>query len=353
MEGMKKVAFAQRLALLHELHFELAEADTIEDLCRTAVDMGREATGVGRLSIWFFDQNDSKWLQGTFGIDEAGAIRDERDARVATDTEIYDEEFLERRVPFKLIKEISARDHTGTVVGTADLVVAPMWDGAHSIGVLSADNLLGGIPIDHEECELVALLARMAGYLVTIKRKEEMLRADARELERMATTDELTGILNRRTGMQFLEHQLSVARRIRRPLVVCFIDLDGLKRVNDTMGHHVGDQFINAIAALIEKAVRDSDIVCRMGGDEFMVVLPMSSPADGEVVLERLYRLARASEELREISTDRWYSVGVATWDPEQDPQAGREPAAAVAQRLVRDADSRMYEQKRAHGANR
>ncbi|TVR72781.1 MAG: sensor domain-containing diguanylate cyclase [Spirochaetaceae bacterium] len=350
---MKKASFTERLALLHELHFELAEKNGLEELCRTAVDLGRSATGIDRLSIWFIDENNPKWLQGTYGIDEQGAVRDERSARVEANPDVYDQEFLERRVPFRLIKGGSAYDHTSTVVGTADLVVAPMWDGAHSIGVLSGDNLLSGRRIGNQDCELAALLARMAGYLVTIKRKEEMLRKDARELERMATTDELTGILNRRTGMQFLEHQLSVARRIRRPLVVCFIDLDGLKRVNDNHGHHVGDQFIVAIASLIQEAVRDSDIVCRMGGDEFMVVLPMSGSSDAEVVLERLHRLAGKSETLTQISADRWYSVGTVTWDPDDAQSTGKETVGTIAQRLVRDADHRMYEQKRARGAAR
>lgn len=350
---MKKASFTERLALLHELHFELAEAKTIDDLCRTAVDLGRNATGIDRLSLWFIDQKDSQWLQGTYGIDEAGSIRDERKARVQTNPEIYDRAFLERRVPFRLMKKVNVYDHTSTAVGVADRVVAPMWDGSYSIGVVSADSFLSGNGIGRKEAELVAILARMAGYLVTIKRKEEMLRADARELERMATTDELTGILNRRTGMRFLEHQLNVVRRIRRPLTVCFIDLDGLKSVNDNQGHHVGDQFIAAVASLVEEAVRDSDIVCRMGGDEFMMVLPMSGAGEAEIVLERLHRLASRSETLKAISPDRWFSVGTATWEPDSDSSARSGSAATMAEQLVRDADYRMYEQKRARGTNR
>ena len=138
-EHMKKYSFAQRLALLHELHFELANIGTIDDLCRTAIEIGRNATGIERLSIWFLDANDPGWFRGTFGIDERGTLRDERKSRVPINEEIYDKDFLERRIPFKLIVESNAYDDTGIVVGKADLVVAPIWDGVHSIGVLSAD----------------------------------------------------------------------------------------------------------------------------------------------------------------------------------------------------------------------
>lgn len=340
-------SLTHRLAGMHELQFELATAGSIDALCRTAVERGRVYTGIDRLGIWFIDPDDPQWFTGSFGIDERGGIRDERESRIRRDPRIYDEDFFERRIPFRFLKDSPVFDNTTTVVGRGDLIVAPMWNGTVSIGALSADTFLSGRPMSEDDQQLIALLARMLGHLVTIKRTEKQLRDSARELERLATTDGLTNLYNRRTGLEFLDHQINLAQRTMVPLTIAYIDLNRLKMVNDMHGHQKGDAFIVTIAQLIRSVIRDADIACRMGGDEFMIVFPMSTREQAVSVIHRLSDHAKRSSELLAIVPGPWFSIGFAQYDPHQTDARLTDDARSIAERLIHRSDQEMYADKR------
>jgi len=107
----------------------------------------------------------------------------------------------------------------------------------------------------------------LVGNDITEKKKIE------RKLKDFATLDELTGIYNRRIGLEMLDKNLFLAKRNKWNLIVAFIDVNGLKQINDTLGHIYGDDLIAATAEILKKSIRKSDIVCRLGGDEFLVIL--------------------------------------------------------------------------------
>lgn len=94
------------------------------------------------------------------------------------------------------------------------------------------------------------------------------------DLEYYANNDILTGIFNRRGGMQILEQAINMASRHKLPLTICFIDINGLKAVNDRDGHNEGDRFIERVSDSIRDRIRKSDTVFRFGGDEFIIILP-------------------------------------------------------------------------------
>lgn len=334
-----ELSLVDRLQLLHEFHFELAGTRTIDSLCYTLVDRGRDYVGVDRMGLWFVDEEDPLRFRGSFGIDESGHIRDEREARVRRDPTIFDEEFFKRRVQYRFIRNSSTFDHRQNVVGTGDLIVAPMWNGNETIGALSADNHLNGNPLREEDAHLIALTARMVGHLVTIKRTEQ-------KLEALATVDELTGLLNRRAGLTSLEQQIALAERNRTDLTVAFLDLDGLKKVNDTRGHGAGDRFIKEIAVAIGTAKRASDIACRMGGDEFMLILPSTSNAQAAELMKRLLLEAEKSETLRSLAPSPWFSYGLSSLSADSAPTAEQ---GATLRGLIHNADEAMYRQKRTH----
>jgi diguanylate cyclase (GGDEF)-like protein len=119
------------------------------------------------------------------------------------------------------------------------------------------------------------------GLLLKISRLES-------EMRTLATYDSLTGFYNRNSFFMISENMLNLMNREKLLLTVFYIDIDHFKKVNDTYGHDVGDFVLQNIAEYITKNVRQSDIVGRMGGEEFVVALPKTDLRDGEIVAENL-----------------------------------------------------------------
>lgn len=137
-------------------------------------------------------------------------------------------------------------------------------------------------------------------------------------LRELSDTDQLTGLYNRRR----LEHDLTqhheLSLRLSVPTSVFMFDLDNLKKVNDTKGHHAGDQIIQAVANICRTALRKTDTVCRFGGDEFVVALPNTALDEAMLLAERLQ--LRLRNELLQFSVEGAMvtaSVGVTTMRPE------------------------------------
>jgi diguanylate cyclase (GGDEF)-like protein len=108
------------------------------------------------------------------------------------------------------------------------------------------------------------------------------------EVYKLAVLDPLTGLNNRRSGEQRLAEEISRAQRHGRPLTILLLDLNGLKSLNDKFGHAAGDELIRQFAARLSKAIRGSDLAVRLGGDEFLVLLPECRPDEVRHVLGRL-----------------------------------------------------------------
>lgn len=340
LAGVRESAISKRLTELHALSLLLSTSSSVDDLCRRAVEHGRECLGLDRLGIWFFLPDDPTQMSGTYGIDEDGTLRDERSMHIPFDSTLFPANFLDDKVPYILFKGHDVYDHRRQVVGSADLAVAPIWNGELSMGILCADNLLSGVAMDEETCQILALLARTVGHLANLKMTEAKLRESEARLQKLATTDGLTGVLNRRTGLEVLDQQLRLARRNGSVLSLCYVDLNGLKNVNDTQGHHVGDQLILGVAAILLETLRDSDVVCRLGGDELMLVLPGSSKAQAEQTVGRLIAATEASEKLRAIKPPPYFSYGLAEF-------SGASNDSTTPEGLIQLADQVMYQEKR------
>ncbi len=165
-----------------------------------------------------------------------------------------------------------------------------------------------------------------------------------RKLKDMASRDPMTGLYNRRHFNHLLGHLFAEAARYRTDLTCMMIDLDNLKRVNDTLGHGTGDQLLQLTAGVIRESVRESDLPVRYGGDEFTVLLPQTSPEDARASAERILKLfrERLAKQLPDAAIAS-LSIGLAS---RQDDQPG-DP-----QTLVQLADEALYLAK-AGGKNR
>lgn len=150
--------------------------------------------------------------------------------------------------------------------------------------------------------------------------------------------DALTGMLNRRALMERAASLFASPESHGGEIAVLFADLDGFKSVNDTYGHHVGDRVLVAVAEQILNHVRDVDLVARYGGDEFLLVLPRTTLAGGEIVAQRVRR--GINEWARENKIDFNVSIGLGSY-----PAHGRDLQSVIA-----SVDKAMYRSKNVHG---
>jgi len=157
------------------------------------------------------------------------------------------------------------------------------------------------------------------------------------ELKRLALTDELTGLHNRRAFLSLAEHALKVAQRSHTECLLFYADVDGLKKVNDTLGHHAGSGMIAEAAVVLKNVFRDSDIIARVGGDEFAVLAIASPVRHAHLVLSRLSTKLAAFNNSEQRPYKLSLSVGVAPFIP---------GSARTVHELMHEADESMYEEK-------
>jgi diguanylate cyclase (GGDEF)-like protein len=163
------------------------------------------------------------------------------------------------------------------------------------------------------------------------------------EVRRLAITDDLTGLYNRRGIFELGQRELLRMRRVRRPLAVILLDLDGFKRINDDYGHEAGDQVIQAISSLCRSCVRAVDLAGRYGGeagDEFVIVLPETCLPDAQFVAERMRQTMAETDILFDGGCERISaSFGVAALTAELLDDHSL-------QDLIHIADQAMYQAK-------
>jgi|GEM_PF-390687 len=166
-----------------------------------------------------------------------------------------------------------------------------------------------------------------------------------RKMAQMATRDELTGVYNRRFFVEALEREMTRAKRYGTDLVILMIDMDYFKKVNDTYGHIAGDMVLREIGKMLLDSMRQSDLICRYGGEEFAVILPNTDVKKATVVSERFReRVGNHQFEYDSQKLRITVSIGIASFDSSSDKQSPTE--------LVDNADQALYQAKR-EGRNR
>ena len=187
-----------------------------------------------------------------------------------------------------------------------------------------------GFPIKDETGKIYRIVG-IAEDITSRKQMEE-------ELHAALLVDELTGMLNRRGFLTMAEQQLKVARRIKRRLFLCFLDLDDLKGINDTLGHKEGDRALVDTAHILKGTLRESDIIARIGGDEFVALAMEVIEDNAGIFMSRL----QGNIELHNKEAGRRFkisiSLGIVHYNPER-------PSSLDG--LLEQADKLMYEQKR------
>lgn len=189
---------------------------------------------------------------------------------------------------------------------------------------------------DRDLLEMVVRLRRALHGITTASTEAYFLRSN-NELDRLAHTDSLTGLYNRRFLVQELDRHVEMFKRYHHPFAVLMLDLDSLKSVNDTHGHPAGDAAIRHFSTLLKMNVRDVDIPCRYGGDEFVVLMPETDKkmveTVGRRIAESLHKTKlKAGNALIALRVSAGYSAC---------PEDGRE-----SEELLQIADATLYQAK-------
>lgn len=215
-----------------------------------------------------------------------------------------------------------------------ELVVPVIRDG-QVVSILGVGNK----PLDYDEndIELVAYIADVVWIIIAQKRADEQIHYLNNQLEHLSLTDDLTGLVNRRAFFLLGDKEIKRARRYHNPLTLIMLDIDRFKNINDTYGHAAGDAALQCFAKTLQRNGREVDVIARLGGEEFGILLPNTKPADAVKLAERL-RLTIEGEGcfFQGQSTSLTASIGVAAYNKEM----------KTLDALIRNADAAMYQAK-------
>lgn len=210
-------------------------------------------------------------------------------------------------------------------------VYAALWAASRTFGPLSPLPPLQ-LAIAHwvNVALVFAMFYGLAAYF-----RAQVIRAE-RQLLKMATIDPLTGLANRSQFHVRATAELARSRRERQPMALMLADVDFFKRINDEHGHDAGDQVLRRLAELMQQALRETDVLARWGGEEFLALLPASDAEQAAAVAERV-REAVASVQI-DVGGQRLQvtmSFGVTGLSPEQEPEADLQSATLRADRAL------------------
>jgi diguanylate cyclase (GGDEF)-like protein len=195
-------------------------------------------------------------------------------------------------------------------------------------------------PFDMDELEARIFAAlRSRNARLELRQRNSELEGMLTRTERLAMTDALTGVYNRRRFTEMLRREWATARRYKHSLSLLLLDVDHFKAVNDGDGHAAGDEVLKNVAMIISSAIREVDVCARYGGDEFVLLLPHTTAQNAAVVADRVReKLARARATWSGAASAVSLSVGVATSD---------DATLVNPDELLEVADRALYEAKR------
>lgn len=210
----------------------------------------------------------------------------------------------------------------------------------HISGALKGARLLEAAKrhADFLRIEVEQRTQELANRTIELEKALDVVQETSEKLERLSVMDELTGLYNRRGFMTLANQQIALRKRNNTDLLLVFFDIDGMKRINDTLGHSVGDYALTSFAKLLKKAFRNTDIVARIGGDEF-VVFAIDCTIRDYIKIKK--RLDQAVDEFNATDTQQVrlsVSAGAAPCDTEK---------KFTIEQLMEEADGELYEEKK------
>ena len=199
---------------------------------------------------------------------------------------------------------------------TKNCVIVPLMCQENVVGIMNFADKVGSDNFNNEDVALIELIGQLIGASIGNIKLFEKIQGQARK-------DGLTGLINYRTFYEILEKELRRSRRYGGQVSLVMIDVDNLKRINDTYGHRIGDKAILEISRRIKGCIRQIDSAARYGGDEFAVILPNTSLEEAVVVAERMVNavanapITGKKEEIINLTI----SIGLGQYDAGNSPE--------------------------------
>jgi len=184
----------------------------------------------------------------------------------------------------------------------------------------------------------VSVYSPQKGYFVAVFDDITEQKRLNEQLHTVSLTDELTGLYNRRGFFTLAQQQMKIAERTKKDMLLFFADLDKMKHINDTLGHQEGDKALVEIATILKEVFRESDIIGRMGGDEFAILAIDTTDETREVLIHRLRNILDNYNRPEGKNYQLALSIGIARYNTE---------ASLTLDELMTQADTLMYEEKR------
>lgn len=328
------------LILLHRLTKILGEAEELDSALRETLTAISVSAGWSYAGAWVPSSDDHEtlvsspaWYAGLPGLkdfrQETENLRFHRGEGLvgsawAEKRAIWSTQIRDKETPF--------RREAATRAGLQTGVAIPALDRGEVVAVL--DFYLGEARQENQGfVDLVSSVATQLGQVILRRQIEQELSEMAERFREQALEDELTGLMNRRGFLTAAESRLALAKRTGNEVTILYLDIDGMKEINDRFGHAAGDQVLRETGRVLTAAVRLSDVVGRLGGDEFVVLLWGGSLAERESMKRIKHGLADRSDIAYPLSL----SIGAAHFDPEESRSLDQ---------LISEADRSMYQRK-------
>ena len=226
---------------------------------------------------------------------------------------------------------------TGVITKNIFWFGVPLWIEDKVIGVMTIQSYSNSNPYSEKDTTLLEFVSSQVATAIERKRVED-------ELKRLAHYDILTGAYNRGYGLELFQRQLKLAKRNKSSLLLAYTDLDNLKEINDDFSHEEGDRVMVQVAKLFKSTLREVDIITRMGGDEFLVILLGCSLNEIPIIRKRLSKGLTRLNKINNKPYKIGFSTGFSNYDPVY-PLSMNE--------LIRIADEKMYEEKKSKNKGR
>ncbi|WP_460530365.1 sensor domain-containing diguanylate cyclase [Chitinimonas naiadis] len=318
----------QRLDALHSYPLldtaEEAEFDLLAELAA-------ELCGAPFAFISLVDE-ERVWYKAAHGLDMTQSPRDDSYCSWA----VLEDQILH-------VPDLSQDARTASISATVGSPEFRMYSGAN---LISNDGFRVGTlcvldtkprGLSERQQALLIRLAHQVVSLMELRKRDKELEAALLVSQRLAREDALSGLLNRRTLLELLDQEQQRSGRFNSPLSVVMVDLDHFKRVNDTLGHAMGDAVIRGVGKILREQIRMTDIAGRYGGEEFCLILPNTDSAGAARLAEALRGTIAATHfEDNDYNTRVTASFGISTG------YAG----APDANELLRKADTALYQAK-------